>query len=247
MTTPTTDLSVPASALVVAAHPDDAEFGAGGTLAKWAARGAAVHHLVLTDGSKGTWDPDADVAALVTARREEQREASRRLGGTSVHFAGRTDGELVADAELRRDVAAVIRRVRPAVVVGHDPWKRYRLHPDHRAAGWACIDGVVAARDPFFHPELLADGLEPHRPDAVLLFEADEVDHVETLDERAVAARIDALEAHTSQMATTHFYRVDDEDPLSVFRQRQRAVVATAGALVGAAAGEAFHLIDEGL
>jgi LmbE family N-acetylglucosaminyl deacetylase len=247
MTGHSLDLPVPASALVIVAHPDDAEFQAGATLAKWARQGCSVHHLVLTDGSKGTWDPAADIAQLVEQRRAEQREASRRLGGTDVTFLDHVDGELDAGRAERAQVCAVIRRVRPDVVLGHDPWKRYRLHPDHRAAGQLCIDGIVAARDPFFHPEQLVDGLTPHRPDALLLFEADEVNHHESVLEADLAAQLDALEAHTSQMATTHFYKVGDGDPMERFRQRQRARLVDAGSDAGVGLAEAFHLIVDQL
>jgi LmbE family N-acetylglucosaminyl deacetylase len=227
----------------VVAHPDDAEFGCGATLAKWARAGCDVTHLVLTDGSKGTWDPDADIAALVARRRDEQRDASARLGGHDVVFLDQVDGELTAAADIRAMVSEVIRRVRPAVVVGHDPWKRYRLHPDHAAAGRLCVDGIVAARDPFFHPEQLTGGLRPHRPDALLLFEADEADHAEVVDESDLAARIAALEAHRSQMETTHFYRVGDGDPLEAFRARERERIESVGRWAGAPLAEAFHLI----
>ena len=132
------DLPTPASALAIGAHPDDVEFGCGATLAKWASQGCVVHHLVLTDGSKGTWDPDADSALLATTRQAEQREAARRLAGPQageVVFLGQVDGELDSTLALRGEVARVIRQLRPEVVLGHDPWKRYRLHPDHRHAG----------------------------------------------------------------------------------------------------------------
>ncbi|MDZ7733118.1 MAG: PIG-L family deacetylase [Acidimicrobiia bacterium] len=135
----------------MAAHPDDVEFRCGGTLAKWAAAGTEVHHLVLTDGSKGTWDPDHDVAALVALREDEQRTAAAELGATGeVVFLGIVDGELDSDLATRREVTRWIRRLRPDVVLGHDPWRRYRLHPDHRHAGWLTVDAVVAARDPHF-------------------------------------------------------------------------------------------------
>ena len=165
---PTTiDLPVPDRALVIVAHPDDAEFQAGATLAKWARAGCEVHHLVLTDGSKGTWDPTVDPAELVAERHREQHAAAHALTGSAdagrVHFLDLIDGELVCDVTNRGLVARVIRQVRPTVVIGHDPWKRYRLHPDHRAAGKLCVDGIVAARDPGFHPELLRDGLDPHQ------------------------------------------------------------------------------------
>ncbi|HNH39588.1 MAG TPA: PIG-L family deacetylase [Microthrixaceae bacterium] len=114
------DLPTPDRALVIVAHPDDAEFQAGATLAKWAAAGCRVTHLVLTDGSKGTWDPDQDPAALVAARHDEQRAAATVLGAEDPIFLDLIDGELVSGIVERGRVAEVIRRVRPDVVVGHD-------------------------------------------------------------------------------------------------------------------------------
>ena len=157
------------------------------------------------------------------------------------------DGELDAIRPVRAQVCSVIRRLRPTVVLGHDPWKRYRLHPDHRAAGQLCIDGIVAARDPFFHPEQLVEGVTPHRPEALLLFEPDEINHHEAVDEQDVAAKLAALEAHTTQMETTHFYKVGDGDPLTGFRDGQRARLAAAGAAAGVPLAEAYHLIVDQL
>ncbi|MEQ1787804.1 MAG: PIG-L family deacetylase, partial [Acidimicrobiales bacterium] len=171
------NLPTPAVALAIGAHPDDVEFGCGATLAKWSAAGAVVHHLICTDGSKGSWDPDADTAALVALRQAEQRAAARALGATGeCVFLGWPDGELESGLGPRGEVAYWIRRLRPSVVLGHDPWKRYRLHPDHRHAGLLTVEGIVAARDPHFFPE---HDLPHHRPDALLLFEADEPDHLE--------------------------------------------------------------------
>ena len=108
------DLPTPARALAIAAHPDDAEFGCGGTLAKWAAAGSAIVHLVCTDGSKGSWDPDEDVALLVATRQEEQRAAARALGGKGeVVFLGGPDGELESGVRQRWEVAYWIRRLQP--------------------------------------------------------------------------------------------------------------------------------------
>ncbi len=253
------DLPVPASALAIAAHPDDAEFTAGATLAKWSRLGCVVHHLVLTDGSKGTWDSGADIDDLVARRREEQRDAAAALGATGeCVFLGETDGELRAGFDERARVAAVLRRLRPAVVLGHDPWKRYRLHPDHHAAGRLCVDGIVAARDPFFHAEQLVDGIRPHRPDALLLFEADVANHVEVVDDDDLAAKLSGLEAHRSQLETTHFHRVagrDGGDPLAAFRARERDLLEAAASAAGLSAdgsgvaplAEAFHLIVDQL
>ena len=233
---------MPASALAVGAHPDDVEFGAGATLAKWAAAGCVVHLLVCTDGSKGTWDPSADLAKLVAVRRDEQREAARRVAGErvgEVRFLDRVDGDLQNDRETGGDIVRVIRELRPEVVLGHDPWKRYRLHPDHRNAGWLVCDAIVAARDPHFFPE---QALPPHRPSTLLLFEADEVSHIEDVS-TFVDHKLAALEAHESQFEST--MHAADEADLEAFRQRIRARLADIGALYGCPAAEAFAVLRD--
>ena len=234
------DLDTPASALAIGAHPDDVEFGCGGLLATWAARGCVVHHLVCTDGSKGTWDPHADVLALAARRQDEQREAARRLAGDNageVRFLGEIDGELSSGVGLRSAVARVIRELKPQVVLGHDPWKRYRLHPDHRHAGILACEGIVAARDPHFHPE---HELEHHRPEALLLWEADEPNHVEDVS-AGLERKLHALEAHESQFEST--MKAVDEAELEAFRERVRTRLGDLGAPFGLPAAEVFHLM----
>ena len=167
-----------------------------------------MHLLVLTDGSKGTWDADDDLDRLVATRIDEARAAASTLAGATVHFGGFVDGELESGVETRRAVCATIRAVRPDVVLGHDPWQRYRLHPDHRHAGWATVDGIVAARDPHFFPGL---GGAPHRPDALLLFEADEPNHAEPIDD-TIAVKVDALLCHRSQWRSTMDVDPDADD-----------------------------------
>jgi LmbE family N-acetylglucosaminyl deacetylase len=239
-------LATPARALAIGAHPDDIEFGAGATLARWAAAGCVVSHVVCTDGSKGSWDEDQDTAELVALRQVEQRAAARALGGTGeVVFLGWPDGELDSGVRQRWQVAYWIRRLRPDVVLGHDPWKRYRLHPDHRHAGFLAVDGVVAARDPHFFPE---QALAPHRPAALLLFEADEPDHVEPVDEGDVARKLAALESHTSQLRSTMQVEVGTpgaEGQLAAFRARVRDELASDGARGGVLLGETFKLLDD--
>src|SRR5208283_150118 len=242
------NLPVPKRALAVAAHPDDVEFGCGGTLAKWAANGGEIFHLVCTDGSKGTWDLAQDPAELVVNRRNEQRAASLALGGKGeVIFLGWPDGELESGLRQRFEIAAWIRKIRPDVVLGHDPWKRYRLHPDHRNAGFLLTDGIVAARDPLFFPEL---GDLPHRPMTLLLFEADEPDHLEDVS-GFVEAKLAALLAHRSQLRSTMGIAepsaVDDlDDPEVVeFKRRVTERLAEYGLSAGFAAAEAFKRIDD--
>ncbi|HET6965877.1 MAG TPA: PIG-L deacetylase family protein [Acidimicrobiales bacterium] len=240
---PTSDLATPGVALAVGAHPDDVDFGCGGTLAKWAAAGCRVHYLVCTDGSKGSWNPGQDLAQLIALRQEEQRAASRVLGGEGrVTFLGETDGELGSGLELRGRVAYEIRRVRPDVVLGHDPWKRYRLHPDHRHAGFLVTDGIVAARDPHFFPE---HDVAPHRPSALLLWEADEPDHIEDITGFA-DTKLQALLSHRSQLESTmHIGDGGDEAAVEAFAGRLRNRQAAAGAPLGLAAAEAFKLLTD--
>jgi LmbE family N-acetylglucosaminyl deacetylase len=231
----------PRSALAIAAHPDDVEFQAGATLAKWAAAGTVVHHLICTDGSKGSWDVREDTAALVATRQVEQRAAARALGATGEQvFLDNVDGELEAGMAQRAEVCRWIRTLQPDVVLGHDPWKRWRLHPDHRAAGFLCIDGVVAARDPHFFP---AQGIAHHRPSAILLFESEEPDHAEDVTgflDRKVAALLE----HRSQFVTTHgIADADDEAQVERFRRHLDERLAAAGAAVGRRHAEVFRLL----
>lgn len=239
---PSVDLPIPERALAIGAHPDDIEFGCGATLAKWAAAGCRINHLVCTDGSKGSWDPSEDTARLVALRQEEQRAAAAALGSTGeVVFLGWPDGELEAGLRQRWEICSWIRRLRPDVVLGHDPWKRYRLHPDHRAAGFLVTDGIVAARDPHFFPE---QGDPPHRPERLLLFEADEPDHVENAEGWS-DTKLAALFAHRSQLRSTmHIEDSASEEEVSAFRDRMLSRLAEHGALAGLPLGEAFKLVE---
>jgi len=236
----TVNLPTPERVLAIGAHPDDVDFGCGATLAKWAAGGCEVNILVCTDGSKGTWDPGADDTQLVATRQDEQRAAAKALGATGdVVFLGRPDGELQSGMAERREIVEAIRRLRPDVVLGHDPWKRYRLHPDHRHAGWLTADAVVAARDPKFFPQL---SVPHHRPELLLLFEADAPDHAEDAA-GFLESKFGALTAHRSQFEST--MKSGDDPELVRFRQRVETKLATAGTAVGLELAEVFKLIDD--
>jgi LmbE family N-acetylglucosaminyl deacetylase len=192
-------LPTPKSALTIGAHPDDAEFGAGGTLARWIAEGCRVTMLIVTDGSKGTWDPSLATDELITQRQAEQRLAADTLGGADVVMLDHADGELEHTPTLTEELCWWIRTVAPAVVLSHDPWKRYMLHPDHRAAGMAVIDAVVAARDHLFFP---SQGLQKHRPDSVLLWSAETPDHFEDIA-NTFDQKMRSLLCHSTQGPTT--------------------------------------------
>lgn len=234
-------LPVPARALAIGSHPDDVEFGAGATLARWAEAGCEVHLLVLTDGSKGSWDEGDDLRALVETRETEARAAAHRLGAVDVHFLGYRDGELQSGLAEREAVCRVIRATRPDVLIGHDPWKRYRLHPDHRHAGWLTVDGLVAARDPHFFPAAGAH----HRPAALLLYEADEPNHWEPAAAH-LDAKVAALLEHRSQWHSTMGIRAGHPDEAAqheafMAEVRRRATVDASDGPRGLF--EAFHAI----
>ena len=238
-----TDLAIPDRVLAVGAHPDDVELQCGGTLAKWAAAGTEITICALTDGSKGTWDPGADLEDLVEGRYQEQLAAAAALGGATVwRRLGFVDGELTGDRREQEAVCEVIRAVRPDIVLGHDPWKRYRLHPDHQLAGQVTIAAVVAARDPHFFP---GRGT-PHRPRSLLLFEAEVVDHVEDVT-TTLETKVTALLCHESQWQSTFGIDPHAPDPVAAraaFAERLRAEAAAAGAPAGIALGEGFKLIQ---
>jgi LmbE family N-acetylglucosaminyl deacetylase len=207
---------------------------------------------VLTDGSKGSWDPNEDLVALVAARAAESRAAAAVLDGADadraadrVVFLGKVDGELVNGPSERRDVAAVIRKLRPAVVLAHDPWRRYRLHPDHRNAGFLSLDALVAARDPHFFPDL---DLAPHRPEALLLFEADLANHVEDVA-GFESTKIEALLCHASQGVSTMGLDAGQAGEVSsvveAFAAKVRRQLSDHGARASLPVGEAFHLISD--
>ena len=233
-----TDRSLaPERALAIGAHPDDIEFGAGGTIGAWAAS-CDVTGVIVTDGSKGSWNPDESAEELVEARKAEARAAANRLGITRLIFLGEIDGELEYSTALRKRMSLLIRQHRPDVVLSHDPWQRYQLHPDHRATGWAVIDGVVSARDPLFYP----DQGPAHRPEAVLLWSADEPNHAEDIS-ATIDMKIAALLEHSSQGATTMGDAQLGGEPQTAFRAKlvQRARESAAGTPYDMA--EQFRLI----
>jgi LmbE family N-acetylglucosaminyl deacetylase len=237
----TVDLAAPGRVLAIGAHADDIEFGCGATLAKWADAGARVTLCVCTDGAKGTWHPDVDLGELVLRREEEQRDAATALGALDVEFLRLVDGELADTEPARAMVCHVIRRTRPDVVLGHDPWQPYRIHPDHAAAGVLTLAGIVAARDATFFPE---QGLEPHRPSTLLCFEPARVNHCE--DVRGfVDRKIDALLAHRSQWESTMGIAAQPDIERATFAAKLRTEARTEGLRAGLRAAESFARIDD--
>lgn len=201
-----------ASALVLFAHPDDAEFGCGGTVAAWAAAGTAVHYVVITDGSAGSNEPGLTRTQIATFREREQRAAAEVLGVRSVTFLGETDGMLEVTLDTRRKVCREVRRLRPDVIVAPDPsrlWygSGYVNHWDHKQAGLLALTAVMpdAPSRPMF-PELLEEGLQPFEVPNLWLLSGDAdtyVDVTATMD-----TKLAALAAHESQGTIGAFERV---------------------------------------
>ena len=156
--------------LVIAAHPDDPEFGAGGTLAKWALAGKEIRYVLLTSGDKGSKDPLIRPGQLATQREAEQRAAAEAIGVKEVIFLRHADGVLEYNLELRRQLTHIIRKQKPHIVVAIDPWRHYQLHPDHRAAGYAALDAVWSAREWHIFGEQLVGDEEPWRVKEIYLF-----------------------------------------------------------------------------
>ena len=192
--------------LVVTAHPDDVDFGAAGTVARWVDAGIAVTYCVITDGDAGGFDPAVPRSEIPGIRRAEQVAAAAAVGVTDVRFLGYRDGELTVTHGLRRDLSRVIREVRPERMLIQSPernWSRIAAsHPDHMAAGDAAIQAVYPdARNPFAHPSLLDDeGLEAWSVREVWVMAHPQVDHHVDVTE-TFARKIAALRAHESQTA----------------------------------------------
>jgi LmbE family N-acetylglucosaminyl deacetylase len=224
------DASEPLSrVMVIAAHPDDPEFGCAGTIVKWAQAGKQITYVLLTSGDKGSHDPDLRPGRLAARREEEQRAAARELGVADVVFLRHPDGLLENTLELRRELASLIRHAHPQIVITIDPWRHYQLHPDHRAAGQGALDAIYAAREWNIFPEQLVDNEDPWRVSEAYLFWTDNPDYWEDIT-CCMDARLSALAHHASQVG------VDNTQLAERIRQRARE----AGEKPGYASAEAF-------
>jgi LmbE family N-acetylglucosaminyl deacetylase len=192
-------------ALIVMAHPDDPEFGAGGTSAKWSRDGVEIGYVIVTDGCKGSDDPEMTWEKLIPIRQQEQRAAAGALGVRQVTFLTHRDGELTNSLEVRRDICREVRRFKPDVVFTHDPTTRYGFpgfinHNDHRATGDATLDAIFpAAGNRLYFPELAALGFEPHQVRMVLLTGNPNPDYFVDITE-TFETKIESLRQHKSQI-----------------------------------------------
>jgi len=192
----------PADILVITPHPDDAEFGAAGSVAKMVRQGKTAVYVVVTNGDKGTDDPDLDPAELVRVREKEQRDAARIVGVREVVFLGYPDQGIDDTPDLRKDIVRQIRLFRPQLVITSDPYRRYIWHRDHRITGRVVLDAVFPyARDRHAYPELIEEGLAPHKVPEVWLWAADDPDINFRSDiTDTFELKVRALRCHKSQI-----------------------------------------------
>lgn len=186
--------------LVIAPHPDDAEFGVAGTVARWTREGKQVVYVVCTSGEKGTSDRTVQMEKLAQLREQEQRAAAAVLGVQEVVFLRYPDQGLEDTPSFRKDIVRMIRLYRPDTVVTADPYRRYIWHRDHRVTGQVVLDAVHPyARDHLAYPDLLDEGFEPHRVKELLFWAAEDInfrsDITATFD-----LKVAALRCHESQM-----------------------------------------------
>lgn len=185
--------------MLIAAHPDDPEFGCAGTVVKWAQAGKHITYVLLTSGDKGSHDPELRPGQLAARRESEQRAAAAELGVEQVIFLRHPDGILENTMELRRQLAMIIREHRPNIIITIDPWRHYQLHPDHRAAGQAALDALYAAREWYIFPEQLVDSIEPWRVKEAYLFWTENPDYWEDVS-CCIETRLAGLKRHASQV-----------------------------------------------
>ncbi|MGE0304928.1 MAG: PIG-L deacetylase family protein [Acidimicrobiia bacterium] len=191
--------------LVVTAHPDDVDFGAAGTVAHFTDAGKQVTYCIVTDGDAGGFDPSIPRDAIGGIRRDEQTKAAACLGVYDLFFLGHPDGYLQATLELRRDIARIIRKVRPQIVLCQSAVRSYERvfasHPDHLAAGEAAIAAVYPdARNEFWMPELMAEGFGPWSVPETWVMAHPETNHVVDITPN-IDRKLAALRSHRSQHA----------------------------------------------
>ena len=222
-------------ALVIVAHPDDAEFLCAGTVARWVDEGWDVGYVLTTSGDKGSHDEGMTAEKLAAIREKEQRAAAKALGVSDCVFLGYPDGFVEDTPELRGMLVREIRRFRPDVIVTWDPYRAGHNHRDHRLTGQAALDAAYPlSRSHLYYPEQVEEGLEPHGAKEALLAGTDRPNyHVDVSD--YFNAKIKALRAHKSQMGRYGMAQI---------RKRVRERMAEVGKEAGFKLAEAFHRIE---
>jgi len=219
----------PAQVIVVTPHPDDAEYGVAGTVARWVREGKEVVYVVCTNGDKGTSDANLRPEELVKIRKEEQMAAARLLGVREVIFLGHPDQNLEDTPEFRKELVRLIRKYRPDIIVTADPYRRYIWHRDHRITGQVTLDAVFPyARDHLSYPDLIEEGLYPHKVKDVLLWASEDINYRSDIT-KTFHLKLAALRCHQSQVG-----HIPPEELETRLRQRLKEM----------ARGETFDLAE---
>ena len=206
----------PAQVMVITPHPDDAEFGVAGTVARWVHEGQEVIYVVCTNGDKGTSDANMKPEELMRIREQEQLAAAKLLGVREVIFLRHPDQTLEDTPEFRKEIVRLIRQYKPNTVVTADPYRRYLWHRDHRITGRVTLDAIFPyARDFHSYPDLIEEGLHPHKVKEVLLWGSEEPNHRSNITD-TFDTKIAALRCHKSQVGG------DSSSPSLAERLRER-------------------------
>lgn len=186
--------------MILAAHPDDAEFGTAGTVARWTNEGREVVYVICTNGDKGSGDRTLTSEQISAMRKKEQRAAADTLGVRKVVFLDYPDQCLEDTPDMRKQIVRLIRTYRPKTLVTSDPYRRYLWHRDHRIIGQVAMDAVFPyARDHLAYPDLLEEGLEPHKVEEILFWAAEDINFRSDIS-ATYDRKIAALRCHKSQM-----------------------------------------------
>lgn len=198
-----------ADIMVIAPHPDDAEFGVSGSVARWIKEGKTVVYVICTGGEKGTSDLNVKPEDLAKTRRKEQQAAADLLGVKEVIFLGYEDQTLEDTPEFRKELVRWIRTFKPDMLVTADPYRRYIWHRDHRITGQVVLDAAFPyARDHLSYPDLLEEGLVPHKVKDILLWASEDPNYFSDVS-GTFETKLAALKCHESQVGGHHFESIE--------------------------------------
>jgi LmbE family N-acetylglucosaminyl deacetylase len=219
-----------ADIMVVTPHPDDAEYGVAGTVARWTQEGKKVIYVVCTNGDKGTNDHKMKPEQLAEIRKKEQMTAADILGVGKVIFLGLQD-----TPQFRKQIVRLIRQFRPGIIVTADPYRRYIWHRDHRITGQVVLDAVFPyARDRLAYPDLIEEGLQPHKVREMLFWASEDINYRSDITD-TFDLKIAALRSHKSQVE-----QLDVPNPVEWLKQRCKDIAKDEDFELG----EAFHRIE---
>ena len=227
--------SRPAQVMVVTPHPDDAEYGAAGTVARWINDGKEVVYVVCTNGDKGITDANMDPEEVARIREEEQMAAANGLGVREVIFLRHPDQGLEDTPEFRKELVRLIRMYRPETLITADPYRRYVWHRDHRITGQVALDAVFPyARDALSYPDLIEEGLYPHKVREILFWASEDVNYRSDIT-KTFPMKLAALRCHKSQVG-----HIPPEELEKRLRQRHKKMAEGEGSQLA----EAFHRVE---